>query len=172
MSNRNPTPSRRWTRAFAASLATIVLVLAHMTFAGSAVSAASGSVYDGKSPYYNDCVSGAYVIHAKDLYKDGYKGTMQVMYSPRCGTNWVRSYLPFTGSDGGNCVASYKRIERPAQGSLTKYVEVENDLDCRGGPVLGWTYSMMVYAPGSTSVKASVTHDYSISSVSHSVTLS
>lgn len=153
-------------------LAVLALLATHLFVSASPAPAATGSVYDGKDPSYNSCVSGSYAIYAKDLYKSNhYMGTVQVMYSPRCGTNWVRTYQPYSGSDGGNCVASYKRIERPKQGNLTKFVETENDLDCKGGPPIGWTYSMMVYAPGNTSIKVNVTLDSSVWSVQHSVTL-
>lgn len=163
---------RQSARGWLSMLAVLALLATHLFVSAAPAPAASGSVYDGKDPSYNSCVGGSYAIYAKDLYKsNSYMGTVQVMYSPRCGTNWVRTYQPYGGSDGGNCVASYKRIERPKQGNLTKFVETENDLDCKGGPAIGWTYSMMVYAPGNTSVKVNVTLDNSIWSIQHSVTL-
>lgn len=138
----------------ASAIAAVALLIGLFAAGTSPASAATGSVYDGKSPYYNNCVNGSSPIKTADVYDTGtgsiVVATVQVMYSPRCGTNWVRTYVPYSGSPG-NCIYSYKYIQRPAQGNLTGFTESEPDRDCDAG-IQGWTYSAMVYAPGNTRI--------------------
>ena len=64
-------------------------------------------------------------------------GTLEVRYSPRCGTNWVRLNNTITGTD------ALKSIQRKSSPPIWV---TEHDW------VTGWSYSMQVYAPGATCV--------------------
>jgi hypothetical protein len=90
------------------------------------------------------CMNGAYVIYSGDITVGEYPGapvvgTMQVWYSPGCGTNWVRAlnnspYLKIT-----------KAIRHePADGVGIDETDWAN----------GWSYSEQIYAPGSQCVHA------------------
>ncbi|WP_371811184.1 DUF2690 domain-containing protein [Aeromicrobium sp. CFBP 8757] len=117
----------------AARAAGAFAVAAALVAALTSAQATSGTDYDGTDPASTGCVNSGRVIFARDLYdpSDTYGGTVQILYSSACGTNWVRTYEP------------YNSITRNAQGGLPQFTENEQD------PGQGWTYSMQVYAPGS-----------------------
>lgn len=115
--------------------------------------AATGTGLDGTDPAVTGCATGSYPIWSTNLYASGfgtYQGYMEVRYSPRCGTNWIRVYNAYA-QDG----KVWKAISRPAQGTLPSYSQYEVDWGT------GWSWGMQVYAPGAThiTVQAGITTD-------------
>lgn len=91
----------------------------------------------GASPY---CATGSVPIYSTPIYSDftgAQIGTMEVRYSPSCGTNWVRV----------NNTLGYN-----AHKSIFIVGGASDDED-DWGP--GWSYGMQIYAPGSTCIYAS-----------------
>lgn len=86
--------------------------------------ALSGSGYNNTLPYETGCGAGAYVISSRAIHG----GTVSMVYSPGCGTNWVEWYGPVTWTQKGMTNGSV---------STTK----EQDY-------AGWSYSRQIYAPG------------------------
>lgn len=113
----------------------------------SPASAASGTGLDGTDPTRGPdyCANGSYAIYnrAVSAWNGQYIGTVEVRYSPNCGTNWIRAY----GVAGNEHVD--KRITRRAQGGLPYYTQFERDY-----PGSGWTYGMQAYAPGATPLRS------------------
>lgn len=102
----------------------------------------SGRGCNGKDPYSSGCAQSAVLISRKSFLDPAsgiavaYQTWLDTYYSRTCGTNWVRvSQNPFGG-------AAYKSIQVQPNG----YWETEIDT------TYGYSYSMMVYAPGSTPV--------------------
>lgn len=117
-----------------------------LSFLGAVPSnAATGHWLDGTNPVTTGCASGSYAIWGKNMYANApyntYQGYMEVRYSPRCGTNWIRVYNAYASD-----AIVWKTITRPAQGSLSAFSQTERD---RG---TGWSYGMQVYAPGATRI--------------------
>jgi len=128
----------------AAGVGALALALGASIAVAAPASALSGTQYDGTDPAATGCATGSIVIYSADAWEGVYntvEGTVEVRYSPSCGTNWVRVYNA-NASDG----VTHKWIERQAQGSLPYFSETETDYGT------GWAYSMQVYAPGSTCI--------------------
>jgi hypothetical protein len=90
------------------------------------------------------CATGSQVIKTTPIVSDftsAQIGTMEVRYSPSCGTNWVR----VNNSIGYN-----------AHKSIFIVGGASDDAD-DWGP--GWSYGMQIYAPGSTCVYVSAQID-------------
>lgn len=84
----------------------VVGALAIGTLAGAPAANASSSD-QGTDPAIR-CAAGAYQVASRPMYNRVHKqnqGTIQMMYSPKCGTNWVNIY-------GGGSTNAY-------QGSVT-----------------------------------------------------
>lgn len=126
-----------------AGLLFAVVALFGLNLSAPTANAASGTGFDGTDPISTGCVNSGQLIseRAVNTWQGENAGTVQVWYSSACGTNWVRTWTRY---DEGN---SNKNIERPAQNGLHAFAEHEGDL---GG---GWSYSMQVYAPGSTQIR-------------------
>lgn len=113
----------------------LVLILAFLglTFAGSVgvapAAQAAGTSYNNTDPYATGCNSGASLIHT--YYVGG--GKFDMFYSGTCQTNWVQ----WTGPN----VCTWKRVQSD-YGTWTRW---EKDQAT-------WSYSMQIYAPGTTSV--------------------
>ena len=131
------------------SLATVALVL---TFIGAAIFPVSASAVscighscDGKNPVSTGCNQNAYlakrfVIVEKSNGIALWQTYADVYYSRSCGTNWVR----VSGNQyGGN---TKKYIESFNSNGSVMYSMNEVDYG------YGSSYSMMVYAPGSTKI--------------------
>ncbi|WP_394940073.1 DUF2690 domain-containing protein [Psychromicrobium sp. YIM B11713] len=76
------------------SLATIGLSSALLAAGLLGAPAANAAGYDGTDPVSTGCVSGAYAVQSWKFQKG--EGLAELVYSPRCGTNWVNvyGYLP------------------------------------------------------------------------------
>lgn len=110
---------------------------------GMVGTAHAGPQHHGTNPASTGCATGSYAI-ASHPVRDGAGAVVtnvEVRYSPSCGTNWVRLYNPVAGT------TAHKAI-RVAGGA---WLPDEADY----GQV--WSYSMQVYAPGSTCIEYSVT---------------
>lgn len=144
--NVRPTKRTGWFRRMNLGLAALFLGLTSTLVTSPHAEAAAA--YDGKSPVSTGCMNGAYPAWQGSVWRGGYGeiGWVQVMYSPSCKTNWVRS-KSYIGS-----VRQSKEITRylSPQNHWGYFREKEVD------NYAGWTYSMMVYAPGSTPVSFSV----------------
>ncbi|WNV87201.1 DUF2690 domain-containing protein [Umezawaea sp. Da 62-37] len=104
--------------------------------------AQAGPQHHGTNPATTGCANGSTAIASRPV-TDAYGAhvtDVEVRYSASCGTNWIRLYNPVPGT------TAYKSIR--AQGG--DWLPVEAD----GGTV--WSYSMQVYAPGSTCIEFSV----------------
>lgn len=123
------------TRAVAA-LAVLAAVLTAALATSAPASAQSGSGYNNTLPYETGCGSGAYVISSQRPWANG--PIMSMVYSPRCGTNWVEWYAPDTN------YYVQKWMWGPVQTTS------ENDWG-------SWSYSRQVYAPGTTVAKGAIT---------------
>lgn len=125
----------------------LVLTLSSIGMSTASVAAAtcSGKACNGTDPVRTGCNANAYlakryaIVDAKNglafwqLYADVY-------YSRTCATNWLRvSHNPF----GGN-------TKKTIWAHNSNFTEVENDYG------YGSSYSMQVYAPGSTPISAAV----------------
>jgi hypothetical protein len=111
--------------------------------ASSSAATCSGASCNGKDPSTTGCTANAYMVGQYPVRRtsDGavIAGVyMQLYYSNTCGTNWMRiNKNPYCGN-------VYKYIAVAVQGGT---VETENDKTC------GASYTMQVYAPGSTPVQ-------------------
>lgn len=128
---------RRWNLRAALIIAVGLGIAPALTV--STAQAATGFGLDGSDPAATGCATGSYPIGGRDLHAGNGQlvAHLEVRYSPKCGTNWVRMY------NYTSVGASLKSIQRKSSPS---YWETEYD------PVSGWSYSMQVYAPGSTCV--------------------
>lgn len=97
--------------------------------------ALSGSGYNNTDPYATGCGGGAYVVSSKNL---GGWGTGSMVYSPKCGTNWVEWYAP------GTNYYIWKWMQAPVG------TTVEYDWG-------SWSYGRQVYAPGNTVATGNIT---------------
>lgn len=94
-------------------------------------SAVSGSGYNNTLPYETGCAAGAYVITSRAILG----GTVSMVYSPRCTTNWVEWYGP----------------QRHTTKTMVQPAKTSSETD-----TAGWSYSRQVYAPGATAARAEV----------------
>lgn len=105
--------------------------------------ALAGPEHHNTNPATTGCATGSSAIATRPV-TDGSGATVttvEVRYSPSCGTNWIRLYNPVPGT------TAYKSIR--VQGGA--WLPVEAD------PGTVWSYSMQVYAPGSSCIEFSVT---------------
>jgi hypothetical protein len=113
------------------------ILAASLTFAPAATAAES---HHNTDPITTGCTSGAYVLSSYGMLNKKYnqvQGRVDLMYSPRCGTNWVNIY----GNVSGNKYsASIFRGTVPGGGMHALVTNIGSD------------YSYQVYAPGSTCV--------------------
>jgi hypothetical protein len=130
--------------AVAAIVASTVLV---------APAANASDYHNGRDPIATGCTSGAYAVSSWPLVNRRYnevQGSIQLMYSPGCQTNWINLYGNVNGND-------YRAVVRvgtvPGGGMNAGFYNAGSD------------YSNMVYAPGSTCV----TVGYSISDMATGV---
>ena len=126
-------------------ISAMAVALAVMAGGVAPANAVSGYGYDGTDPSTGatNCVTGSTAIYPAPIRVGGTGasvGTMQVWYSPSCGTNWVRAY---TGSSYTQVIKTSRR-----EPNTPPFTETETDFGA------GWSYSMQVYAPGATCVHA------------------
>ncbi len=117
-------------RTITGVIAALFAVLLALTVATPA-QALSGSGYNNTLPYQQGCGQGAYVITSKAILG----GTVSMVYSPKCQTNWLEWYGPnrFTS----------KKMVQPATTAN------END-------TATWSYSRQVYAPGTSVARGEI----------------
>ncbi|WP_327087335.1 YjfA family protein [Nonomuraea sp. NBC_01738] len=70
------------------AIAAATLAVAALT-ASPAGAATAGHPYDGKDPYTAKCSSGSYAVRSASTRA----GTIKLMWSPRCGTNWTEIWV-------------------------------------------------------------------------------
>lgn len=95
---------------------------------------------DGRDPISTGCISGSYVITNIPIINqkyNEYQGTIQLMHSPNCGTNWINLIGNVAGNSYGANISKYT----VAGGGYNTYVYN-----------VGSSSSRMVYAPGTTCV--------------------
>ncbi|MEO8095646.1 MAG: DUF2690 domain-containing protein [Pseudolysinimonas sp.] len=122
----------------AVAAATVVV----LGLGASPAQATNGYGYDGTNPATTGCATGSYAIGSWPIKVNGTGatvGTMEVRYSPRCGTNWVRV---------NNTLAGYQALKYISRAS--PWAE-QGEIDA----ATGWSYGMQYYAPGSTCVDVS-----------------
>jgi hypothetical protein len=127
-------------------LTVLVAVLAFLTAAATSAQAdgASGgsNYYDGKDPAATGCNVNASQIATRPIRNrdtGAQVATIQIFYSWSCQANWIR----VTGN--------------PYGGNATKYIESSlGGWNSEWDPGYGSSYSMMVYAPGATSINGYV----------------
>ncbi|WIG58441.1 MAG: hypothetical protein OJF49_001187 [Ktedonobacterales bacterium] len=107
---------------------------AHTTIALTSACASSPSHAhcDGVDPYAAGCVSGSYAVRSATLYTyfgAGPYGTVYVIWSPTCQTNWARTVM----NDNGGCLYADCWLDIHAQlwligsgGSLTYLSQLNN----------------------------------------------
>jgi hypothetical protein len=132
-------------------IATIVLsfamILSVVAPVNSYAVSCSGAGCNGKDPAATGCNQNAYLAKRYPFYdKYGiilspYSSStpyMDIYYSRSCGTNWIRvTNNPYGGT-------TYKEIQVATPNG---FLETESDWG------YGSSYSMMVYAPGSTAIR-------------------
>ncbi|WP_146082653.1 DUF2690 domain-containing protein [Rathayibacter sp. AY2B3] len=111
-------------------IAALFAVLLALTMATPA-QALSGSGYNNTLPYQQGCGRGAYAISSKAILG----GTVSMVYSPTCQTNWLEWYGPSRYTS--------KKMYQPVQ------TAAEND-------TASWSYSRQVYAPGATVARGEI----------------
>lgn len=106
-----------------------------------AAPAASADASDNdRNPIDTGCTSGAYAVASWPMVNTKYnqnQGTVQLMYSPGCQTNWINVY----GNVSGNVYEG--SIFTGSVPGDTLWARVTN---------IGSDYSLMKYAPGNTCV--------------------
>jgi hypothetical protein len=124
----------------------IVALLATSIAASSPASAegASGgsNYYDGKDPAWTNCNVNASWIASRPIYARDTStqvATIDIYYSWNCQANWIRVN------------------QNPYGGNTTKYIESSlGGWNSEWDPGTGSSYSMMVYAPGATTISGYV----------------
>lgn len=115
-----------------ASIAVAAMIMSATALVGAApANALSGPGYNNTLPYESGCGQGAYVISSKAILG----GTVSMVYSPSCQTNWLEWYGPVRFTS--------KKMVQPASTSS------END-------TASWSYSRQVYAPGTTVARGEI----------------
>jgi predicted small secreted protein len=137
-------------RLTAAGIAT---VLAFSAAVGTAHAMASYDPYTGTNPHTTGCAADAITIATRTVSSpQAYYGTMDVRYSPTCGTNWVRANI----AGNSTTIEVVKIIKRYSSqpdghgGWLGYYSNHETDIGA------GSSFGMQVYAPGATCIEAGV----------------
>lgn len=81
--------------------ATAVIALTGGGVLANSNAASAASPYENTDPITTGCAPGAYVVNSWNMVNDVYgqvQGRAELVYSPRCQTNWVNVY----GYTGGN----------------------------------------------------------------------
>jgi hypothetical protein len=118
---------------------TTALLLAGTLGAVGATSASAGPQHHGTDPAASGCNQNAAQIssHGIETPTGQVVATVQVFYSYSCQTNWIR----ITGNPAGG--AAIKNIRTQGGAALASEVDYGT----------GSSYSMQVYAPGSTCIE-------------------
>ncbi|WP_328917522.1 MULTISPECIES: DUF2690 domain-containing protein [unclassified Streptomyces] len=134
------------------TLALLATAMGTVALAAVPATAAPYDPYTGSNPSTTGCQADAVTIATQPIRsQQATYGTMEVRYSPSCGTNWVRAVITVPLATG----TVTKGIRRPSSqpdghgGWLGYYEDQETD------PAVGSSFGMQVYAPGSTCVLVS-----------------
>jgi hypothetical protein len=107
--------------------------------------------YTDTNPATTGCAADAITIASRSIASpQAVHGTMEVRYSPSCGTNWVRANM-LVPSPGHTVTKGILRFSSQPDGHggwLSFYQNYERD------PAVGSSFGMQVYAPGSTCIQA------------------
>jgi hypothetical protein len=108
--------------------------------------------YDRTDPVKTRCADSAVIVKEEKIPggNGGSVGTLRLMYSTKCETNWIAVYNTLSNTMVNKSIARFKRVD--TNGTI---------LDDGGGspeadPVVGWSYSKQVWAAGETCVDYSV----------------
>ncbi|WP_238424406.1 DUF2690 domain-containing protein [Micromonospora parastrephiae] len=130
-------------RLVAALATTVALVVSVATPAQADGTSGGSNYYDGKDPVATGCNVNAGQIAARpiaDRDTGQQVATIQIFYSWSCQSNWIR----VTGN--------------PYGGNTTKYISSSlGGWNSEWDAGYGSSYSMMVYAPGTTQINGEVT---------------
>ena len=127
-------------RVAAVLMAALVLTASMVTSAQAEGTSGGSHYYDGKDPRTDNCngSGNASQIAARPvLERDTGRqvATLQIFYSSRCGTNWIRV------------------TANPYGGNATKYIASSlGGWNSEWDPGYGSSFTMMVYAPGNTHI--------------------
>lgn len=134
------------------ALTLLATAVTAVTLAAVPAAAAPYDPYTGSSPATTGCQADAVTIATRPINsQQATYGTMEVRYSPSCGTNWVRAVIS-TPVAGNTVTKGIRRLSSQPDGHggwLGYYEDYETD------PAVGASFGMQVYAPGSTCVFAS-----------------
>jgi uncharacterized protein DUF2690 len=109
-------------------------------------SAAPNDPYSGSNPYTTGCSADGITIATRPIHsQQAVFGTMEVRYSPTCGTNWVRAVMSVQNS--GYTVTKGIIRESGQLPDLYYYQDYTTD------PAVGSSFGMQVYAPGGICIK-------------------
>jgi len=136
---------RRRVRTIACTLTFTALAV----LSAAPASAAQYDPYTDTNPATTGCSTDAITIATRTIQSpQSQYGTMEVRYSPSCGTNWVRATMLVPNS-GYTVTKGIIRISSQPDGHggwLGYYQNYETD------PAVGSSFGMQVYAPGSTCI--------------------
>ncbi|GAA5226976.1 DUF2690 domain-containing protein [Paeniglutamicibacter antarcticus] len=116
---------------------------------GASMPAQANPIYRGGDPLSTGCSNGAYTLTSWGLYNSKYgqyQGSVELRYSPKCGTNWIRVTSNTPGNQvSGQILTNYGAYGSYRQGSGATF----------NNP--GTLWSAMVEAPGNACVYVSAT---------------
>lgn len=125
-----------------APLAALALTLTAATSAHAEGASGGSNYYDGKDPAATGCNVNAAQIATRPIVdrNNGQQvATIQIFYSYSCQTNWIRV------------------TNNPYGGNATKYISSSlGGWNSEADEGTGSSYSMMVYAPGATTIEGYV----------------
>ena len=135
-------------RRLISAVLAVPLLLALWT---TSAAAANYDPYTDTNPASTGCAADAITIATRNIASpQALYGTMEVRYSPSCGTNWVRANM-LASNPGFTVTKGIIRFSSQPDGHggwLGYYQNYEYD------PAVGSSFGMQVYAPGSTCIQA------------------
>jgi hypothetical protein len=140
---RNMTGNRSSRHRFATALVAVLAFMISAATSAQAEGTSGGSnYYDGKDPAATGCNVNASQIATRpniDRNSGQQVASIQIFYSWSCSTNWIRV------------------TSNPYGGNATKYIESSlGGWNSEWDAGYGSSYSMMVYAPGTTQISGYV----------------
>jgi hypothetical protein len=129
----------------------LVTALAGLVLSTNSASAAPYDPFTDTNPATTGCSADAITIASRPIRSpQAVYGTMEVRYSPTCGTNWVRSTMYVENSSFTVTKGIVRMSSQPDGhgGWLGYYQNYETD------PAVGTSFGMQVYAPGNTCIEA------------------
>lgn len=130
-------------RSFVSRLAALLIFAGCTMMAGGSDPAGAAASHYGTDPYYSGCSGNSFEYTSwpiVDMDTGANVSTVRVRYSRTCGTNWI---VVDGNPYGGDTLKTLTADNAPG---------VLNEYDWG----TGWSYSMQVYAPGSTCIYVAV----------------